>query len=90
MPESVEYVHLNLAEKPRDGECLVERYWVFRAGKGIAFHRTPGTNFVSPQCNSNRRLVELLIKKLYPGHDIMLVPIVYLGRDGRCGASSRP
>lgn len=74
----LEYVPLSEATKPKDGECLTNRWWVYKPDEGILFVKVAKVNY-SPQCNSNKIITEGIRDKLYPGHDIRYVEVVYLG-----------
>jgi hypothetical protein len=82
MPKKVdrlEYVSLKEAATPRDGEVITNRWWVVHPEDGIAFYRMPQARFRAPQCNHDERIARDLCDKLYPGHDVALVPVVFVG-----------
>jgi hypothetical protein len=70
-------VPLDELATPRDGEVLTDRWWVVRDG-GALFHQHYGHGW-SPQCNSDRRVTEMIQAKLYPDDEIMQVPAAYVG-----------
>lgn len=78
--EKLEYVALDEATLPRDGEVLTDRWWVVHPEKGLAFYRPhPKRRFRAPQCNSDRRMPEHLVAEMYPGHEVRYVEAAYVG-----------
>lgn len=60
-------------EKPKkEGEYIADSWWIV--------HPERGAVFVSgyPQCNTQRRVAEIIQPKMYPWAEIQLIPIAYL------------
>jgi hypothetical protein len=79
------HVPLERAATPVDGRCVVARWWAMHPAKGLAFcaavelHRVDdGDRRAAPQCHSDEALARLLSQRLYPGHDVVFVPVVFL------------
>ena len=62
------------AVTPRDGEVLCNRWWVVTPNAEIILWRGH-----SPQCNSDVRAAETILKKVWPDYEIVHLPAVYLG-----------
>lgn len=73
---------------PRDGIVYVDRFWITGPQGGLVFAYYSSLDGVSPQCNSNDRIVSDLASQLYEGCDIRFVPVAYLGHDMACGGRS--
>ena len=80
------FVPLELATKPAEGHCYVNRWWTVHPEKGVAFYcsrrRTYGLepgeeDEPSPQCNSSRFTAESIQKKIYPDCETRLLETVY-------------
>lgn len=59
------------AIKPKNGECLVNRYWSVQDGC-ILFYNN------SPQCNADQAVARVITDKLYPQAEVILIPEVYI------------
>jgi hypothetical protein len=69
------YIHVptDAATQPRGRRCLVNKYWMNRPDKGLAFYVLPGTTRHSlslddrlrPQCNDNEEITKRLLKDGY-------------------------
>lgn len=70
------YIDLEWLTTPRNGECLVDRWWAFMPDRGVIIHRRD--RMWSPQCNSIKTVAESIAGKLYPGATVVLVPAAYL------------
>lgn len=70
----VDYITLEASQTPRDGEVLVNRWWIVHPVCGLVLYR--GT---SPQCSRHREILETLLS-MYPECEIKFLPIAYLGR----------
>lgn len=57
------------ATRPQAGRCIVDHWWAYVPGKGLAFYKWYGG--VSPQCNADRRVIDGI-------HDIPDVEAVFL------------
>lgn len=71
-------------EKPADGHVIVNAFWCVHPEKGLAFaDRTKlgawDVDRVSPQCNRDRRVADVIQAKLYPDHTVEQIPQVFLG-----------
>lgn len=78
--EKLEYVALDEATRPRDGEVLTDRWWVVHPYRGLAFYRPdPKRRFRAPQCNHSEAIIDSFCADMYPGHDAIFVPVVYVG-----------
>jgi len=77
------HVPIDAATTPRNGECLCDRWWAVHPQKGVAFYYTPfggcASEEPSPQCNAQEWTVKHLTKRLYPDHDVIKIPVVYMG-----------
>lgn len=80
MTISYEYVSLDAATKPRNGECVVDNWWIVHPEKGLAFYKSGKR--LSPQCNRSESTAKMLCDRLLGenhGHVVVFVPVVYLG-----------
>lgn len=82
------YITLATAETPVNGHCIVNHWWTVHPEKGVTFYTTrkrpygmePGEqDEPSPQCNANEFTARHITQRLYPGHDVKLMPVVFLG-----------
>lgn len=90
---TLEFVDRETIETPRDGDVLTKRWWVYRPGKGLVFHRSPRgpkrptlSGYPSwcgaiPQCNPHEAVARNLQAKLYPDDEIVFVEAAYIGRE---------
>lgn len=69
------YVSLDEASQPRDGEVLINRWWVTHPDKGLAFYGPARI----PQYHHNQMIAKVLCERLYPGHVVVQVPAVFVG-----------
>lgn len=76
--QQIEYIPLDEIKKPRDGEVVTDRWWVHHPKKGVVFIKM-GDHHLIPVCNRRYNLVDRLRSKNYPDHDLVLVPVAYLG-----------
>lgn len=60
------------AARPKSGEAIVERWWVYQPDDGLVFigHR--------PQCHPDKAVVRVMASR-FPSCEARWVPIVYLG-----------
>lgn len=66
-------IPISKATQPFDGALVIaNRYWTVVDGC-ILFYRKK-----SPQCNSDRRLVEHTNKRLYPTATVEFLPVVFV------------
>lgn len=63
------------AVKPISGATLVDRYWVCD-DDGLYWYQS-GKHSWTPQCNSNKAIVESLLR-MYPGARVEFVEIVFV------------
>lgn len=76
----LEYVGFEEATTPRDGDVLTNRWWVVHPEHGVAFYRLrPKDPYRAPQCNHHERIARDICEKLYPGHEVRLIPAVFVG-----------
>ena len=68
------YLPIHLATIPRDGTCLIDRWWVTTPDDCIIFWKGQ-----SAQCSTELKLVEHIRSKLWPEYSLTQIPIVYLG-----------
>lgn len=71
-------VPVEVLASPRDGEVLTNRWWVVRDGKAL-FWQALAMRGWAPQCNSDQRLPERLIERLYPDATSLLIPVAFVG-----------
>jgi hypothetical protein len=76
----IEKLPLDIAEKPRDGECLVDRYWVIDDEGLYWYALNEKARAWSPQCNANEAIAKSLQEKLYPDARVEQVHLVFVGR----------
>jgi hypothetical protein len=69
-------VSLEELKKPKDGQVLVDRWWV-ADGDQVIFWKMGGD--LSPQCNRNLAIAKDLQRKLYPEMGVVLVAVAFLG-----------
>lgn len=75
-----EYVPIEEATTPRDGEVITNRWWVVHPEHGLTFWRlSPKDTYRAPQCNSNEAITRDIASKIHPDHEVRLIPAVYLG-----------
>ena len=68
-------IPIEKATTPFNGaEVLTNRWWSVLDGC-IFIYRD-----VSPQCNSQKEISEMLTKKLFPGGESVFLPVVYIKR----------
>ena len=79
------YMQIHDLERPRDGECRVNRWWVVHPDKGAAFYAKPGSDRsvgpveAVPQCNVSMLFIDELCESMYPGHYSQRIDVAYLG-----------
>lgn len=76
------HVPLDVATKPAEGHAYVNRWWSVHPEKGVAFYvrERPArlrTEEPSPQCNTDRRVVEHTQRRVSEGHEARFLPVVY-------------
>lgn len=72
-------VDLEWLTTPRDGPVITNRWWVYREGAGVLFHRLGRSHF--PQCNTDKAVAEHVRARLYPDDTLKFVEVTYLGRE---------
>lgn len=65
---------------PRDGEVLCDRVWVYDAREDSVLVTREGRSYY-PQCNTDQRIVEMLIGRNYPGMGHTMLPVAFMGRN---------
>lgn len=78
MTYPLRYVPIDEATTPKDGECLVGRWWIYKSDEGIALAQIT-KHYYAPQCNHNQLVIRTLMEALYPDHELIEIPVVYLG-----------
>lgn len=76
------YANIDSASIPTTGYVLVNKYWCVHPDKGIAFYEKSkfgmfNLDKLSPQCNSDRRIAEMVVKNM-EGHTVQRIPAVYM------------
>lgn len=73
-------IDLDLLTTPRNGEVLVDRWWLV-SPLGALFWRRKGSRGWSPQCNSDHRAVEHFMRSHDDSEHLeaVHVPVAYLG-----------
>lgn len=71
-------VPLDVLVTPRNGETMIDRWWT-ATEDGVLFYRAPQRRGWSPQCNTNRVVVDRGIEKMYPGAEAIFVPVAFVG-----------
>ena len=77
MTDPKDFIRMPLSRltTPHDGDTVyTNRYWQLTADNEVLFYR----RYSSPQCNSNKRIVERLGGHDFPGSTIVFVPVAYL------------
>lgn len=69
----VRCVPVREAEKPRDGEALVGRWWVYQPDGGIVFLGD------RPQCHTRQAVVKVMARR-FPECEPRYIPLVYVGQ----------
>lgn len=76
---SLVFVPLEAIKQPRSGETICDSWWLHRPGQGVAFWANGGDYF--PQCNSDKRVADIVLGRVYPEEELLFVPAAYLGHD---------
>lgn len=76
---SLKFLPIELATQPRNGETIIDHYWVFCPERGLAFWFNCGDVF--PQCNEDFRIASIIHQRNYPQFELKLIEAVYLGYD---------
>lgn len=74
------FIPVELLATPRDGETMVDRWWVCHPEHGTIWHQHSTRMGWSPQCNLNEHAARTIGAKLYNGADYIHIPIAYPGR----------
>ena len=76
------YVPESVATTPASGECIADAYWIAHPTLGLAFYLASRGYSISerpsPQCNSDRRVVERFCSRMYPDHIVKRIPAVFM------------
>jgi len=67
------FIPIAEAQTPRDGRCMVDRWWIITDNQEIILWRG-----FSPQCNQNEAIARDLQEQVWPDGDVMHLPVVYL------------
>jgi hypothetical protein len=80
--EQMNFLPVEAATRPTTGQAnvYVDFYWAHMPGKGLMFykHGPRVRGMGSPQCNSDRRIVERIMGDRFPEMEILQLPVVYL------------
>lgn len=76
------YANIDKVSIPKTGYVLVNKYWCVHPDKGIAFYEKSkfgifNLDRLSPQCNSNRWVSEMVVKNM-EGHTVQKIAAVYM------------
>ena len=60
-------------------EVIADHYWAVKDGKALGFKLYgPGSKErPTPQCNSDKRVVDMVMGKMYPGYEAVFIPVAY-------------
>lgn len=72
------YVPESVAAEPANGRCIVDHWWLVHPTLGVAFYEYGDPDRIAPQCNVNRRIVELDRLHKTGGHAVKRIPVVYV------------
>jgi hypothetical protein len=76
------HVPLDLAQTPKDGDCLVDRWWSVHPELGLAFWFQPfgyeRSEEPSPQCNPDEATARMLALELLPDHEVRQIKCVFM------------
>ena len=77
---TIGYVPVDVLTTPREGDCMVARWWVVHPTKGVLFS-SPGKSMRhwAPQCNRNRAVSEMIRASLYPDCELLRIEVAYPG-----------
>ena len=74
--DKLTYIPLEEAVTPKNGlTAMTDRWWVAHPEMGLAVWNRGSLR--SPQCNSERLIVDDIIEKMYPGHEAVFMPLVF-------------
>ena len=80
---TVFHIPYEQAITPKDGDCITGAYWSFHPSKGLAFYaKLSGyakSDTPSPQCNRQEETAKRLTARLYPDHEVLFIPVVFMG-----------
>jgi hypothetical protein len=75
-----EYVSIEDATTPRDGQVLTNRWWVVHPEHGVTFVKmTPKSRHRASQCNHDEAIVRHIAAQIHPGHGVQFIEAVYIG-----------
>lgn len=72
-------IPLDVLTKPRNGDCMVGRWWPVIDGRAL-FYQDVRMRGYSPQCNSSEFASQSLSERLYPTASVVYVEVAYVGR----------
>ncbi|CTQ45721.1 hypothetical protein [Roseibium aggregatum] len=80
--EHLFFISETLAATPRDGECIVDKYWVIHPEKGLAFFYPLSGPYrgdpPAPQFNRSEATAKALCDRVYgEGFTVKYVPVVF-------------
>jgi hypothetical protein len=87
--ERLFFMPLEKLENPKNGECIVNSYWVVHKERGVCFQKRreewgkipPRFSSCLPVCHHNEDMAKNILEKLYGSDDfeVRFIPVVYLG-----------
>lgn len=90
---TVFYIPLDLATTPASGECIAGNWWAIHPQHGVAFYAQLlgylASEAPSPQCNQSEGTARLLSRRLYPDHEVRVLPAVFVRHAERAMATLR-
>jgi hypothetical protein len=78
MRGTLEFMPMEEATTPRDGIAMCNRYWVVHPTDGVVFYRL-SKGYRAAQCNHNEEIAKTIRDRIYPGCDVILIPVVFTG-----------
>lgn len=79
----LQFVPVEQAVTPRDGEVITNRWWIYDPHLGIAFAEFP-PHYWAPQCNRDKTIANSIRKGLTPELGLRFLEVVFLGHEGKC------
>jgi len=86
-PNKLWCLPLDVATTPKNGEVIVDSWWVVHPEQGIVLYTHSGTTddskgrrpmFCSPQCNQDQRITDHFVETMYPFAEARQIPAVFL------------
>lgn len=75
----LKFVLLDKLATPPGGliEHLKDRYWVVDPERGAVFYRIGKRDGWAPQCNSNESVTKVIVERMHPWAEVVLVPSAF-------------